>query len=162
MYAAFVYGSFSFLAIACVYFLLRLRIRHVFYSGVILLTLLQIVGAFFKVIHWTGGDQLLMLGFSGTIIGGGLLIWKAVRNSRRQVMFNKLALGIILLLQIAFMLFPSPQTSRLAPLLHYPIVALAATVIVNDQTEHDGEKNMLMLFLMQSVFYIVVEILKRF
>jgi len=162
MYAAFVYGSLSLLAVASVYFLVRMRIRYVIYSVVVFLTLLQIIGAFFKIMHWPGGNELLFLGFAGTVLGGGLLVWKALRNTSKQVMFNKLVVGLILLLQIGLMFFPSSQTNKLGPLLHYPIVALAATVVINDQTEHQGEKNMLMLFLMQSLFYIAVEILKTF
>ena len=159
MYAAFVYGSFSFLAAASVYFLVRMRIRYIIYSLVIFLTLLQIVGAFFKIMHMPGGDQLLILGLAGTIIGGGLLIWKSLRTSGKQVLFNKLMVGLMLLLQVALVFFPI-RAQQLGGLLNYPITALIATVLINDQSEHQGEKNMMIVFLMQAVFYLVSELLK--
>jgi hypothetical protein len=159
MYAAFVYGSFSFLAAASVYFLVRMRIRYIIYSAVIFLTLLQIVGAFFKIMHMPGADQLLILGFAGTIIGGGLLIWRSVWNEGKGIIFNKLMVGLMLLVQLALVFFPV-RADQLGSLLNYPITALIATVLINDQSEHQGERNMMIVFLMQAVFYIASELLK--
>jgi peptidoglycan/LPS O-acetylase OafA/YrhL len=158
MNTAFIFGSFSFLAAASIYLLIKMRIQYILYSVVIALCLVQLAGAFFKIMHWTGADELLIVGFAGTILGAGLLIWKSIRNQGKQILFNKLIVGLMLLLQLALALFT--QARELGGLLNYPVTALIATVIINDQSEHQGEKNMMIVFLMQAVFYLVSELLK--
>lgn len=160
MYPAFIYISFSFLAAASVYLLVKNRFQYIVYSLAIFLVMLQTAGAFFKILHLPGGDELFLSGFAGTILGGVLMVWKSLRNKTHQVLFNKLAAGILLLVHIALFLFPSAQAIALGPLIYYPVTALVATVLINDQAEHTGEKNMLILFLLQGLFQIVFNLLK--
>ncbi len=160
MHAAFIYGSFSVLAIASIYLLIRNRLQFILYSVVIFSVLVQSAGAFFKILHLNGGDQLFTMGFVGMILGGALLIWKGLKNSINQILFNKLAAGILIFAHTALFFFPAAQVIRLEPLTYYPITALIATVLINDQTEHQGEKNMLILFLLQGIFQIISNLLK--
>ena len=158
MSATFIYGSFSFLFAASIYLIIRLRLQYVIYSVAIALSLLQLAGAFFKIMHMPGGDELLLVGALGTLLGAGLLIWKSLRNRFNQVLINKLVVGLLLLSQLVLAFF-SLQTHQLAGILNYPVTALIATVLLNDQSEHQGEKNMMIVFLMQAIFYIVSELL---
>ena len=159
---ALVYGSYFLLAVASLYFLIRLRTEYLLYSVAIFLTFLGILGAFFRIMHWPGADELMPGGMAGTVLGGGLLVWKSLRNHTNHVIFNKLMAGLIILIQVALIFLPSAQAQNYGPLLNYPIAALIGTVLLNDQAEHRGEKNMLMLFLFQALIHIAVNLLVSF
>lgn len=161
MNSAFIIGSYSFLAIASGYLLLRNRFQYLIYSIVLVLTFGAILGSLFSILHWNGADELLLTGFSGTILGALLLIWKSIRNVQQQVLLYKLMTGLILLFQIAaFLLWP--QHADRAGLLNYPLTAFIATVLINGQYEHEGERNILILFMLLGFLYILVEVLQMF
>jgi len=159
MNSAFVFGSFSILALASIYFLIKNRVQYILYSVVIFLVLGQIVGAFFKIMHWPGADELLVLGVAGAFLGSVLLILKAFRNKDNRFVLNKLIVGMLIISQMVLPFSASANFQNLSGLLHYPITALLATVLLNDQAEHEGEKNMMILFLLQGIFYIIINLL---
>ncbi|HET9486800.1 MAG TPA: hypothetical protein VFO54_05175 [Chryseosolibacter sp.] len=160
MNSAVLLGSYSFVAIASIYLLVQTRLQYLVYSFVILTSLLQILGYFFMIMHYPGSDELIMLGFTGSVLGAFLLIWKSVRNHSRQVLFNKLAVGLLLIFQFVISLFWTEHIDRLGPILPYPITALIATVLISDQTEHQGEKNMLIIFLLHGIMTIIFSLMK--
>ena len=160
MSAALIYGSFSFLGIAAIYLLIKNGLRYIVYSVVIFLTLVQVAGALFLILHLPGGYELLLTGLAGTVLGAALLIWRSLQNSIHQVLFNKLVAGILLLAQCALFFLPAAQTLKIEPFIAYPITALIATALINDQTENDGERNMMLLFLFQAIFQIVFNLLR--
>lgn len=160
MYAAFIYTSFSFLVIASVYLLIKNRLQYIVYSLAIFFVLLQTAGAFFRILHLPGAGELFLTGLAGPVLGGVLMIWESLRNKTHQLLFNKLAAGVLLLVNATLFFFPSAQAVALGPLIYYPVTALVATVLINEQAEHRGEKNMLILFLLQGIFQIVFNLLK--
>jgi peptidoglycan/LPS O-acetylase OafA/YrhL len=162
MHSAFIFGSFSIIAIASVYFLIKNRLQYILYSVVVFLVLANVAGAFFKIMHLTGADELLILGISGSFLGSVLLMLKSFRNKNNQFILNKLIVGILILLQLTVPFFLPSDAESFGGLLNYPITALLATVLLNDQAEHEGEKNMMILFLLQSLFYIVINLLDKF
>jgi hypothetical protein len=160
MNATFIYGSFSFLGVAAIYLLIKNRLGYIIYSVVIFLVLLQIAGALLRILHLKGGDALLLTGLTGTMLGGVLLIWRSLQNSLHQILFTKLVAGVLLLIQCALFFLPVAQSLKIEPFIAYPVTALIATLLINDQAEHEGEKNMLLLFLFQSIFQIVFNLLR--
>lgn len=161
MNSALIIGSYSFLVIASGYLLVRNRFQYLIYSVVVVLTFGAILGSLFSILHLPGADELLLTGFAGTILGACLLIWKSVRNVQKQVLLYKLMTGLILLFQImAFMLWP--HYAERTGLLNYPLTAFIATVLINRQYEHEGERNILILFMLLGFLYILIEVLQRF
>ena len=159
MHTLLTYAAFSLLAGASIFFLIKNRTQYILYSVVILLILMQVIGAFLRILHLPGAEQLLLLGVGGTLLGGVLLIWRAFSNRQGQTILNKLLVGVLLIVQIALPLLDIGSSRNFAGLLNYPVTALLATVLINRQTEHEGEKNMMILFLVQGIFYILMNLL---
>lgn len=161
MHSAFIIGTYSLLAIASGYLLARNRFQYIIYSIVLVLTFGAILGSLFSILHLKGADQLLLTGFLGTVLGALLLIWKSIRNVQHQILLYKLMTGLILLFQIvSFLLWP--QYAERTGLLNYPLTAFIATVLINEQYEHEGERNILILFMLLGLLYILTEVLKVF
>jgi hypothetical protein len=116
-----------------------------------------VLGSFFKILHLAGADQLLIVGLAGTILGAVLLVWKSFRNRQNQLVLNKLIAGAMILLQIGIAIF-LPEQSAKTGLLNYPVTAFIGTVLINKQYEHQGEKGVLILFMLQGILYIAIDI----
>ena len=160
MHIAIVIGSYSLLAAASVYLLIKARLQYLLYSFVVALMFFgTIVGSLFKIMHLAGADELLMVGLMGTILGAILLVWRSFRNHQNHFILNKLIAGAMILLQLAIAIF-WPDQSEKSGLLNYPITALVATVVINEQFDHQGEKGLLLLFMVQGFVYIVIDILR--
>lgn len=149
---------YSVLALVSLYFLIQHRLRFIAYSVVLLLTLCSLVGSLLKILHMPGGDQLLLAGFGGTLLGAILLIWRAFQNTQRQVLFYKLMAGACILLQIVIAFF-LPAHSEKVGLLNYPVTAFLATIFINKQYEHEGERSIVIVFAFQGFLYILIEVL---
>jgi hypothetical protein len=121
------------------------------------LVLTSVAGSIFSILHLPGASELLLISFTGTFLGAVLLIWRAFRNRQGQMLLNKLFAGSILIFQIAAVFLLPEQASKIG-LLNYPLAAIIGTVLINNQHEHEGERNILILFLMQAVLYILIEV----
>ena len=161
MNAALIIGSYSFMAIASVYLLVKNRFQYVIYSIVLVLNFGAVIGSLFGILHLPGANELLLTGFAGTLLGAILLIWKSFRNIQGQVLLYKLLAGLILILQIVSVFMWPAHSDRVA-LLNYPLTAFVATVLINEQYEHRGEKNILIMFMLLGLVYIVIDIVKLF
>lgn len=150
---------YSILALASIYFIIKLRFRFILYSAVLLLTLVSLIGSLFKIMHVPGGDELLMAGFAGTTLGAILLIWRSFQNSQRQVLFYKLMAGACIIFQIVIVFF-LPAHSDKVGLLNYPVTAFLATILINKQFEHEGERSIVVVLALQGFLYILIEVLR--
>ena len=161
MNSALIIGSYSFMAIASVYLLVKNRFQFIIYSVVLVLTFGAVIGSLFDILHLPGANELLLTGFAGTILGAILLIWKSFRNIQDQILLYKLLAGLILIFQIVSV-FLWPAYGDRVELLNYPLTAFIATVLINEQYEHQGERNILIMFMLLGLLYIVIDIVKLF
>ena len=152
---------YSVLTIVFVYLLISTRLQHWVYSLILMLCFGSVIGSLFGILQLQGRDVLLLIGFVGTFIGAGLLIWKSFRNSQHQIIFNKLIGGIIIILQMVLFIF-LPAHADKSGLLNYPVTAFLATVVINEQYDHVGERNILILFILQGLLYILIDVLSFF
>lgn len=157
MTPALVISSHVLLSLIILYLVVSNKARYLIYSAVLLLLLCSVVGSLFRIMHMPGGDELLIVGLAGTVVGSVLLIWKSFRNRQDQLMLYKLLAGLILLAQIGIV-YLAPHHAEKAALLHYPLAAFIGTLLINKQYEHEGERSILILFIVQSLMYIVMEI----
>jgi hypothetical protein len=159
--AALIIGSYSFMAIASVYLLVKNRFQYMIYSVVLVLNFGAVIGSLFAILHLPGANELMLTGFAGSLLGAALLIWNSFRNIQDQVLLYKLLTGLILIFQIVSVFIWPAYSDRVA-LLNYPLTAFVATVLINEQYEHRGEKNMLVMFMLLGLLYIVIDIVKLF
>jgi hypothetical protein len=160
MASGFLYGSVFVVVAATIYFLIRTGTRYPLYFTVLVLYVIQSVGLVFKIMHLPGADELLMLGYAGTVGGSLLLIWKGFKNQAKEIYLYKILSGVIILAQFVLAYFWPHEIYGVARILHYPIVALLGTILLKDQWEHEGEKNLMMLFVLQSLIFILNDVMK--
>ena len=103
----------------------------------------------------------MLTGLAGTVLCAGLLIGKSFHNSKKEILFYKLIAGLILLFQIVSVPLWPEQADR-AALLNYPLTAFIGTMLINEQYEHRGERNMLIFLMLQGFLYILIEVSKLF
>ena len=161
MNPVFIFCSSGFLLLASGYLLFKTRTQFLLYFLVILFCSAQIIGALMKVLHLPGADQILMVGILSTFFGAILLMITSIKNNSKEIQSNKLILGLLILGQILIPVM-LPEHTDVASLINYPVTALCGTLLINKQSEHRGERNMLILFLLFACFYIVFELIKRF
>ena len=159
MNPAFLIGSLTLITVASLYLLIQIRLHYPVYSVVMILVLASVAGALFNILHLPGASELLLLSFAGTFLGSVLLVWRALKNRQDQILLNKLFAGLILLFQIVAA-FVWPLDAGKTGLLNYPLAAIIGTILINKQYEHAGERNILILFLMQGILYILIEVMK--
>ena len=161
MHPAIIIGLLFFMAVAGAWLLIQNSNRYVIYSVALALTCAVLPGALFKILHLQGGDQLMLTGLAGTVLCAGLLIGKSFHNSKKEILFYKLIAGLILLFQIVSVPLWPEQADR-AALLNYPLTAFIGTMLINEQYEHRGERNMLIFLMLQGFLYILIEVSKLF
>ena len=152
---------YSVLTVVFLYLLISTRLQHWVYSLILMLCFGSVLGSLFGILHLQGRDVLLLIGFVGTFIGAAVLIWKSFRNSQHQIIFNKLIGGVIILLQMALFILVPAHADK-SGLLNYPVTAFLATVVINEQYDHVGERNILILFILQGLLYILIDVLSFF
>jgi len=152
-------GTYTLLGLTTLYFVARNRFQYIIYSVVLVLIFGSILGGIFKVLHLVGADELLLAGFFGTIIGAILLIWRSFQNRQKQLLLYKLVAGGIILLQIVIMFWWPVYNDRVG-LLNYPATAFAATILINRQFEHNGERDVVILLMLQGFLYILIDVLR--
>ena len=161
MQSAIIIGSLFLMTVAAVWLLIQNRNRYLIYSVALALTCAVLPGALFKILHLPGADELMLTGLAGTLLAAVLLIGKSLHNSQRQIVFYKLIAGLILLFQIVSAPLWPEQADRTA-LLNYPLTAFIGTMLINQQYEHRGERNMLIFLMLQGFLYILIEVSKLF
>jgi len=159
MNGAFVFVSIVVVTAASVYLLIRNRLDYPVYSLVLLLIVVLMLSSVLTILHWPGADESTLVGFSGVLLGSLLLVIKSFRNSQHELLFYKLMAGAILLFQLVSGFF-WPEYAHQVELMNYPMTAFAATVLINKQYDHEGERNMVILFTVQGVLAIIMDVLK--
>jgi hypothetical protein len=161
MNTTFIFASIIFLIIATGYLLVKTGTQFLLYFLVIFLSVAHMMGVIWKIMHLPGADELLMLGIAANICGAVLLIFKSIKNKSNSIHTNKLILGMLIISQFMIPIFLS-EHNKVGLLLNYPVTALAGTILINQQSEHKGEKNLLILILLHGVVFIVGALLKVF
>ena len=161
MHPVIIIGSLFLMAVAAVWLLIQNSNRYLIYSVALALTCAVLPGAVFKILHLQGADQLMLTGLAGTVLCAGLLIGRSFHNAKKEILFYKLIAGLILLFQIVSAPLWPEQADRTA-LLNYPLTAFIGTLLINQQYEHRGERNMLIFLMLQGFLYILIEVSKLF
>ena len=161
MHPVIIIGSLFLMAVAAVWLLIQNSNRYLIYSVALALTCAVLPGAAFKILHLQGADQLMLTGLAGTVLCAGLLIGRSFHNAKKEILFYKLIAGLILLFQIVSAPLWPEQADRTA-LLNYPLTAFIGTLLINQQYEHRGERNMLIFLMLQGFLYILIEVSKLF
>lgn len=161
MQSVIIIGSLVFMAVAGTWLLIQNSNRHPIYSIALAMTCAVLPGALFKILHLQGADVLMLTGLAGTVLCAGLLIGKSFHNNKKEIIFYKLIAGLILLFQIVSVPLWPEQADRTA-LLNYPLTAFIGTMLINEQYEHRGERNMLIFLMLQGFLYILIEVSKLF
>jgi hypothetical protein len=161
MHPVIIIGSLFLMAVAAVWLLIQNSNRYLIYSVALALTCAVLPGAVFEILHLQGADQLMLTGLAGTVLCAGLLIGRSFHNAKKEILFYKLIAGLILLFQIVSAPLWPEQADRTA-LLNYPLTAFIGTLLINQQYEHRGERNMLIFLMLQGFLYILIEVSKLF
>ena len=154
-------GSVFAIAITSIYLLVSNGFRHLVYSVVLFLVLLGVIGSVFTILHLPGADELMLTGVIGVFGGAGLLIWRSFYNTQGQVVLYKFFAGALLIFQIVILLFFPHEQYRVG-LLNYPVALFIGTLLIKGQYEHAGERNILIIFLLERFLYIFLQIAKAF
>jgi|GEM_PF-2486529 hypothetical protein len=145
-----------------IYLLTQNKASDYLYSVVLGLMFVEKIGSVLKIMHWPFAGTMLILGMMGSALAAILFI-RVFINERKSN--PHLILGVLILLQIIFtigIVMPSLKYSILidyATYLKYPILAICAGIVLNKKYVCTGEKNVLLLILLEGVFFIVKHIL---
>lgn len=154
VFLSLAYGLMIAIAVALI---VKTGKRYLGYTAVIIAILCSAVGALLAILHFPGAQELLLIDFAGTMVGAAILVWSGVVNPQRRILLYKLMVGVIILLQVLGG-FLWPYYSDKLSLLNYPATAFATTVLIYRQYNNEGERNLLAVFAMQGLLYILVEV----
>lgn len=145
--------------IICPYFIIVTPVRYYLYSIAILLYLVASVGALLKIMHLPGGDEFLTVGLMSELLAGTFLIIAGVKSADNKFKAYKIILGILLiihlLLGVSYSFFNTWNLHMLVTVLPCATLLIAGWIIVSKRTLHEGEKNLLIVILAQSIMTIV-------
>ncbi len=145
--------------IICPYFIIITPKRYYLYSLTIFLYLLASVGALFKIMHLPGADEMLKIGFTCELLAGTFLIISGNKTGDNKFKAYKIILGILLivhlLLGIVYSYLQAWDLHLLVRWLPGIIFLIAGWIIISKRTLHEGEKNLLIVILVQSIVAIL-------
>lgn len=145
--------------IICPYLIIITPIQYYLYSLAILLYLLASVGTLLKIMHYPGGDELLMIGLTSELLAGSFLIIAGIKSPESKFKVYKIILGILLvghlLMGISYAFFRHYNLHTVVTVFPCAILLIAGWIIISKRTLHEGEKNLLIVILAQSILNIV-------
>jgi hypothetical protein len=118
------------------------------------------IGSLFRILHWTGADEILMISYIGFGLGGVLLMWTGLRNPEQKLLYYHIVAGVLISLIVISSFVPVVALERLAQLLPYPLAAITGTIILREDYVHQGEKNILNMYFIFSITVVVSDLLK--
>lgn len=137
------------------YFLVITPIRLFLYWLAILFHVLLVVGSVLKILHLPGADELLMFGFISSGLSGALMIWNGVKSNTNVKAF-KILLGLCIIIQpvlsTLYVVNGYYVILRVALYLAFPILLLAAWILIKKEAIHQGEKNLVIVILAHAIF----------
>ena len=143
----------------CPYFILVTPVRYYLYSLTIFLYLLASIGVLLKIMHYPGGDEFLTVGLMSELLAGTFLIIAGVKSADNKFKAYKIILGILLiihlLLGVSYSFFHTWNLHMLVTVLPCATLLIAGWIIISKRTLHEGEKNLLIVILVQSIMTIV-------
>jgi hypothetical protein len=146
--------------IATGYYLIVTSRRYVLHLMVIASFAVKGIGSLFRILHWTGADEILMISYIGFGLGGVLLMWTGLRNPEQKLLYYHIVAGVLISLIVISSFVPVVALERLAQLLPYPLAAITGTIILREDYVHQGEKNILNMYFIFSITVVVSDLLK--
>jgi hypothetical protein len=146
--------------IATGYYLIVTSRRYVLHLIVIASFAVKGIGSLFRILHWTGADEILMISYIGFGLGGVLLMWTGLRNPEQKLLYYHIIAGVLISLIVISSFVPVVALERLAQLLPYPLAAITGTIILREDYVHQGEKNILNMYFIFSITVVVSDLLK--
>ena len=126
----------------------------IIYAIILSFGILQLTGSVFKALHWPFSGVMLLIGFAGAIVTALTFVSTSLKNETKSVLVLQLLLGITLLLQCALAILSSAVALSYGSYFNYPVLALSATILFNRTYLNNGERNILLLVLMQALFFL--------
>ena len=150
------------LPISSGYFLIITSRKYVLHIIVLVGFVVRSVGSLFKILHWTGAEEILLISYAGFALGGFLLIWTGLRNPTGKMLHYQLVVGSLILLMVLNAIFPTNNFGDVARYLPYPAAGLSATILLNGTYVHQGEKNMLKMYFIVAIIAVIVDLMRLF
>jgi hypothetical protein len=144
--------------IATGYYLIVTSRRFVLHLIVIASFAVKGIGSLFKILHWTGADEILMISYIGFGLGGFLLIWTGLRNPAGKLLYYQLIAGILIAFIVISSFVPVPSLGRLVHLLSYPLAAITGTILLREEYVHQGEKNVLNMYFIGAIIAVIIDV----
>lgn len=141
------------------YLLKETKRSSIMYWLILMAGIAQLIGSMFKIMHWPFAGALLVAGLAGSLLAGLTFISTSKKNNTGKILFLQLALGIVILFQCSLVILSPAVAKAYASLANYPIVALSATILLNKTELNEGEHNVLLLFLVQGLLFIIGHLL---
>lgn len=141
--------------IASGYYLIVTSRRFILHLIVIASFAVRGIGAMFKILHWTGADELQLISYIGFGLGGLLLIWTGFRNPTHKVLHYQLITGLLIGLIMFGSFVPVNSLAELARLMIYPLAALSGTILMQEVYVHQGEKNMVIMYFVIAIIAVI-------
>jgi hypothetical protein len=148
----------SVFAVASGYYLVVTSPRFVLHFIVLISFVVRAIGSFFKILHWTGADELLMISYIGFGLGGFLLIWTGLRNPTRKLLHYQLITGVLIGLIVIDTFVPVDKLADLVRLVPYPLAALSGTILLREVYVHQGEKNMVAMYFIIAIIAVINDV----
>lgn len=143
----------------CPYFILVTPVRYYLYSLTIFLYLLASIGVLLKIMHYPGGDEFLTVGLMSELLAGTFLIIAGIKSADSKFKAYKIMLGILLivhlLLSVFYSFFHTWDLYALVTVLPCAILLITGWILVSKRTLHEGENNLLIVILVQSIATVV-------
>jgi hypothetical protein len=158
--AVFILATVIFWPIAAGYFTAKTERRFLLHLIVIISFIVRGAGSVLKILHWTGADELLMISQVGFGLGGLLLIWTGLRNPTGGLLVYQLICGGLIVLIVLTNFFPIYELDSAIRFAPYPLAALSATIIANKTYVHQGEKNMLIMYLIGAIEAVILDLVR--
>jgi uncharacterized membrane protein len=112
------------------------------------------------VLHWSGADELLLISDIGFGLGGFLLIWTALRNPTKKLLYYQLIAGFLIIFIVISSFIPLASLGSLVDLLAYPLAAITGTILLREEYVHQGEKNLLNMYFIGAIIAVITDVVQ--
>lgn len=161
MHASFLTLSALAVLIAAGYYVIVTSRRFVLHQIALVSFVILGIGLQFKLLHWTGADEIIIISYFGLGLGAFLLIWTGLRNPTKTILLYQLIAGILVVFMVINHVYPVYALNELMRLLPYPIAGVTGTILLRELYVHQGEKNVVNMFLIVSIISVIGD-LRRF
>ena len=155
----FLWSAYIAETILIFYLIVENKTIHWFYSVILGLIGLGNIGSFFKLVHWPYAGVMVLAGLLGSILMVPAFLYSAQNQKNKNNRNVFLILGLCILVQLVLAVL-SVKLYNLPVLtygkfLHYPIAAMCGTILLKNESENIGERNLILYLLVHSLFVII-------